>query len=171
MLSVVVEKHLQPAWTGGDELSGIAGSPSFSKTDANTEGVPGSLLALRFHAMLRHPTGAFIVKHLEGETRHHPLHTQSSSTGWVQSGRVDKHRVLAAIIHPHSIRLSAQHDAVANFTANLLHTAAAAAAAIPSASVAVMLVKTRCAVAARVFPAAVVGVGVELAQAESRALR
>lgn len=85
---------------------------------------------------------------------------------------MDKHWVLAAIVHPHSIRLSAQHDAAADFTANLLHTAAAAAAAaIPSTSMGGMSVKTRCAVAARVVPAAVVGVGVELAEAEARALR
>lgn len=83
---------------------------------------------------------------------------------------MDKHWVLAAIVHPHSIRLSAQHDAAADFTANLLHTAAAAAA-IPSTSMGGMSVKTRCAVAARVVPAAVVGVGVELAEAEARALR
>ena len=86
MLSVVIEKHLQPARTGGDELSGVAGAPSFSKTDADTMGVPGPLLGLRLHAVLRHPAGTLIIKHLEGEARHHPFHTQSSSTGWVQSG-------------------------------------------------------------------------------------
>lgn len=133
-------------------------------------GVPGPLVALRLHAVLRHPAGALIVKHLEGEARHHPLHTQPSGTGRVQSGRVDEHRVLAAVVHPHSVRLAAQHDAVADFTANLLHTAAAAAAA-PSASMAVMSMKTQSAVSARVLPAAVVGVGMELAKAEARALR
>lgn len=132
-------------------------------------GVPGPLVALRLHAVLHHPAGALIVKHLEGESWHHPLHTQPSGTGRVQSGRVDEHRVLAAVVHPHSVRLAAQHDAVADFTANLLHTAAAAAA--PSACMAVMSMKTRCAVSARVLPAAVVGVGMELAKAEARALR
>lgn len=83
---------------------------------------------------------------------------------------MDEHWVLAAIVHPHSIRLPAQHDAKANFTADLLYTAAAAAV-IPSATMAGMSVKTRCAVAAWVVPAAVVGVGVELAEAEARALR
>lgn len=136
MLSVVVEEHLQPAWAGGDELSGVAGAPSFSKTDANTVGVPGPLLALRFHAMLRHPAGVLIVKHLEGKARHHPFHAQSSSTGWVQSGRVDKHWVLAAIVHPNSVRLAAQHDAEANFTAYLLYTAAV----VPSTHTAVVAV-------------------------------
>lgn len=131
-------------------------------------GVPRPLLALGLHAVLRHPAGVLIVKHLEGEARHHPLYAQPSSAGRVQSGRVDKHRVLAAIVHPHSVRLPAQHDAEADFTANLLHTAAAVA---PSTAVAGMSVQSRCAVAARVVPAAVVGVGVELAQAEARALR
>lgn len=82
---------------------------------------------------------------------------------------MDEHRVLAAIVHPHSIRLPAQHDAVADFTAYLLHTAAAAA--VSSTSMGGMSVETRRAVAARVVAAAVVGVGVELAQAEARALR
>lgn len=168
MLSVVVEQHLQPARTGGDELSGVAGTPSFSETDANTVGVPGPLLALRFHTVFCHPAGALIVKNFEGEARHHPLYTQPSSAGWVQSGRVDEHRVLAAIVHPHPIRLPAQHNAVADFTANLLNTAAAV---IPSATMDGMSVKARRAVAARVVPSAVVGVGVELAETEARALR
>lgn len=81
---------------------------------------------------------------------------------------MDKHWVLAAVVQPHSIRLPAQHDAIADFTANLLYTAAAV---IPSSTIAVMSVKTRCAVAPRVVPAAVVGVGVELAEAEACALR
>lgn len=80
---------------------------------------------------------------------------------------MDEHWVLAAIVHPHSVQLPAQHDAIANFTADLLYTAAV----ISSATMAGMSVKTRCAVAARVVPAAVVGVGVELAEAEARALR
>lgn len=83
---------------------------------------------------------------------------------------MDKHRVLAAVVHPHSVRLTAQHNAETNFTAYLLYTAAAAAT-VPSASVAMMSVKARCAVAARVIAAGVVGIGVELAEAEARALR
>lgn len=158
MLSVVIEQHLQPARAGGDELSGVAGPPSFSKTDTNAVGVPGPLLALGFHAVLRHPAGVLVVKHLEREARHHPLHAQPLGAGRVQGGRVDEHRVLAAVVHPHAVGLPAQRDAVADFTANLLHAAAAAAA--PSA-----------AVAARVLPAGVVGVGAELAEAQARALR
>lgn len=170
VLSVGVEQHLQPARTGGDELSGVAGAPSLSETDANTVGVPGPLLALRLHAVLGHPAGALVVEHLEGEARHHPLHAQPSSSGRVQRGRVDKHRVLAAVVHPHAVRLPAQHDAVADFTANLLH-AAAATAAVPPAAMAGMSVEAGRALAARVVPAAVVGVGVELAEAQARALR
>lgn len=131
-------------------------------------GVPRPFLALRLHTVFRHPAGALIVKHLEGEAWHHPLDTQPSSTRQVQSGGVDKHWVLAAVVQPHSILFPTQHDAVADFTANLLY---AAAAVIPSTTIAVMSVETRCAVAARVIPAAVVGVGVELAEAEARALR
>lgn len=71
---------------------------------------------------------------------------------------MDKHWVLAAIVHPHTIRLPAQHDAVADFTANLLH----AAAAVPSAAVAVVSVAVT---------AGMVGIGVELAETEARALR
>lgn len=168
-LSVVVEQHLQPARAGGDELSGVAGPPPFSKTDANAVGVPGPLLALGLHAALRHPAGALVVKHLEGEARHHPLHAETPGPGGVQGGRVDEHRVLAAVVQPRSVGLPAQHDAVADFTAYLLHAAAAAAA--PSASVGGVSVCTRRAVAARVVAAAVVGVGVELAQAEAGALR
>lgn len=172
LLSVVVEKNLQPTRAGGDELSGVAGTPAFREADANTVGVPRSLLALGLDPVLGHPAGALIVKDLEGEAGHHPLHAQASSAGWVQRGRVDEHWMLAAIVHPHTIRLLAQHDAEANFAADLLHTAAAAAAAAtPSAAVAVMSVETGRAVAARVFAAAVVGVGLELAEAEARALR
>lgn len=163
MLSVVIEQHFQPTRTGSDELSGVAGTPSFSKTDANAVGVPGPLLALRFHAMLCHPAGVLVVKHFEGEARHHSLHAQPSGAGRVQSGRVDKHWVLAAIVHPHAVRLPAQHDAVADFTAYLLH--AAAAAAIPSTAVAVL------SVAFRAAAARMVGIGVELAETEARALR
>lgn len=158
MLSVVIKQHFQPTGTGSDELPGVAGTPSFSKTDANAVGVPGPLLALRFHAVLRHPAGVLVVKHFEREARHHSLHAQPSGAGRVQSGRVDKHWVLAAIVHPHAIRLPAQHDAVADFTANLLH----AAAAVPSAAVAVLSVAVT---------AGMVGIGVELAETEARALR
>lgn len=161
MLSVVIEQHFQPTRTGSDELSGVAGTPSFSKTDANAVGVPGPLLALRFHAMLCHPAGVLVVKHFEREARHHSLHAQPSGAGRVQSGRVDKHWVLAAIVHPHAVRLPAQHDAVADFTAYLLH----AAAAIPSTAVAVL------SVASRAAAARMVGIGVELAETEARALR
>lgn len=160
MLSVVIEQHFQPTRTGSDELSGVAGTPSFSKTDANAVGVPGPLLALRFHAMLCHPAGVLVVKHFEGEARHHSLHAQPSGAGRVQSGRVDKHWVLAAIVHPHAVRLPAQHDAVADFTAYLLH-----AAAVPSTAVAVL------SVASRAAAARMVGIGVELAETEARALR
>lgn len=163
VLSVVIEQHLQPTRTGRDELSGVAGTPSFSEADANAVGVPGPLLALGFHAVLRHPAGALIVKHLEREARHHSLHAQPSGAGRVQSGRVDKHRVLAAIVHPHAVRLPAQHDAVADFTANLLHAAAVIAAAAAAAAVV--------SAAAWVVAAGVVGVGVELAETEARALR
>lgn len=161
LLSVVIEQHLQPTGAGSDELSGVAGTPPFSEADADAVGVPGPLLALGFHAVLRQPAGVLIVKHLEGEARHHSLHAQPSAAGRVQSGRVDEHRVLAAVVHPHAVRLPAQHDAVADFTANLLHAAAAAAAA----SVAVG------SGAARLVPAAAVGIGVELAETEARALR
>lgn len=99
-------------------------------------GVPRSLLALGLHPVLRHPDGVLIVKHFQGEARHHPLHTQPSSAGWVQRGRVDEHWMLAAIVHPHSIRLLAQHDAKANFAADLLHNAAVISSA--AATVAVM---------------------------------
>lgn len=167
---MLVEQNLQPTRAGGDELSGVAGTPAFREADANTVGVPRSLLALGLDPVLGHPAGALIVKDLEGEAGHHPLHAQPSSAGRVQRGRVDEHWMLAAIVHPHTIRLLAQHDAQANFAADLLHTAAAAAAT-PSAAVAVMSVETGRAVAARVFAAAVVGVGLELAQAEARALR
>lgn len=160
MLSVVIEQHFQPTGTGSDELPGVAGTPSFSKTDANAVGVPGPFLALRFHTVLRHPAGVLVVKHLEREARHHSLHAQSPGAGRVQSGRVNKHWVLAAIVHPHAIRLPAQHDTIANFTANLLHDAAAAA--VPSAAVAVVSVAVS---------AGMVGIGVELAETEARALR
>lgn len=166
MLSVVVEEHLQPAGAGGDELSGVTGSPPFSKTDLDTVGVPGPLLSVRLHTMLRHPVGALIIKHFEGEARRHPLHTQPTRSRWVQSGRVDKHWVLASVVNPHSVRLMAQHDAVTNFTANLLN-----AAAVPSTPTAVTSVEVHGAVAARVIAAPVVGVGVELAEAEASALR
>ncbi|TNN52256.1 hypothetical protein EYF80_037532 [Liparis tanakae] len=165
--------HLQPAGAGSDELSGVAGAPTFRKTDANTVGVPGALLALRLHAVLRHPGGALVVKHLEGEARHHPLDAQAPGAGRVQRGRMDEHRMLAAVVQPHAVRLPAQHDAVADFTAYLLD-AAAAAAATPAAAAAPVdgvSVNPRRAVASRVVAAAVVGVGVELAQAEARALR
>jgi len=134
-------------------------------------GVPGALLALRLHAVLRHPGGALVVKHFEGEARHHPLDAQAPGPGRVQSGRMDKHRMLAAIVQPHAVRLPAQHDAVADFTAYLLNAAAAAAAAAAPAPMDGLSVNTRRAVAARVVAAAVIGVGVELAQAEARALR
>lgn len=168
VLSVVVQEHLQPAGTGSDELSGVTRAPSFSKTDLDTVGVPGPLLGVRLHTVRRHPAGALIVEDFEGETRHHPLHAQPTRAGWVQSGRVDKDRVLAAVVHPHSVRLATQHDAVTNFTPNLLYTAAAA---VSSAPVAVMSVKVHRAVAARVIAAPAVGVGVELAEAEASALR
>lgn len=159
LLSVVIEQHLQPAGAGGDELSGVAGPPPFSEADADAVGVPGPLLALGFHAVLRQPAGVLVVKHLEGEARHHPLHAQPPAAGGVQGGRVDEHRVLAAVVHPHAVGLPAQHDAVADFTANLLHAAAAVASAAVGPA------------PARLVPAAAVGVGVELAETQARALR
>lgn len=118
--------------------------------------------------MLCHPAGALIVKHLEGEARHHPLHAQPPSTGWVQRGGVDEHRVLAAIVHPDAIRLTAQHDAETNFIPYLLDTAGAVAS---TTTMAVKSMKTRCAAAAKVIAAAEISVGVELAEAEACALR
>lgn len=156
-----IEQHLQPAGTGSDELSGVAGTPSFSKADAHAVGVPGPLLAPGFHALLRHPAGVLKVEHLEREARHHPLHAQPWGAGRVQRGRVDKDRVLAAIVHPHAVRLPAQHDTVADFAADLLHAAAAVRAPDPAVL----------SVAGRLAPAGVVGVGVELAETEARALR
>lgn len=50
--------------------------------------------------------------------------------------------MLAAIVHPHSIRLLAQHDAKADFAADLLHNAAVISSAA-AATVAVMSVKSR----------------------------
>lgn len=83
---------------------------------------------------------------------------------------MDEHRVLAAVVDPHPVRLSAQHNAETDFTANLLYVAAIAV--VPSSSsVAVVPIKVRRAVAAWVLAAAVVSVGVELAEAEARALR
>lgn len=164
---MAVEQNLQPAGAGGDELSGVAGTPALGEADANAVGVPGSLLALGLDPVLGHPAGALIVKDLEGEAGHHPLHAEPWSAGRVQRGRVDEDWMLAAIVHPHAVGLPAQHDAQADFAADLLHTAAAAAAA----AAAVMSVGSGRAVAARVLAAAVVGVGLELTQAEARALR
>lgn len=172
VLSVGVEQHLQPAGAGGDELSGVAGAPTLSETDPDAVGVPGPFLSLWLHAVLRHPARTLIVKHLEGETRHHPPHAQPTSARQVQSGWVDEHRVLAAVVDPHSIGLTAQHDAETDFTANLLYVAAATVPSRSStSSVAVVPVRVRCGVTARVLAAAVVGVGMELAEAEARALR
>lgn len=100
---MVVEEHLKPAGARGDELSGVTRAPSLRKTDANTMWVPGALLGLRLHAMLRHPSRALIVKHFKGEARHHPLDAQAAGTGGVQSGRVDEHWVQTAVVHPHSV--------------------------------------------------------------------
>lgn len=81
---------------------------------------------------------------------------------------MDEHGVLAAIVHPHAVRLAAQHDAEPDFTADLLH---AAAAAVSSSVVNGVSREAHGARAAGVFAAAVVGVCVKLAQAEARALR
>lgn len=175
MLSVGVEQHLQPTGAGGDELSGVAGAPTLSETDPDAVGVPGPLLSLWFYAVLRHPAGTLKIKHLERETRHYPPDAQPTSAREVQSGRVDEHGVLAAIVDPHPVRLTTQHDAETDFTANLLYVAARAVVpsspSSSSSSVAVVPIKVRCAVAARVLAAAVVSVGLELAEAEARALR
>lgn len=117
--------------------------------------------------MLRHPAGALKIKNLEGKARHHPFYAQSASAGAVQSGRVDEHWVLAAVVDPHSVWFAAQYDAETDFTANLLDNATA----VPAAAVAGMNEESHCALAARVVAVAVVGVGVELAEAEARALR
>lgn len=161
---MLVEQNLQPAGAGGDELSGVAGTPAFGEADANTVGVPRPLLALGLDPVLGHPAGALVVKDLEGESGHQPLDAEPGSAGRVQRGRVDEDGMLAAVVHPHAVGLPAQHDAQADFAADLLHAAAPAA-------VAVMSGETRRALAARVLAAAVVGVGLQLAQAEARALR
>lgn len=68
---------------------------------------------------------AFIVKHLDGEARHHFAHHQSSAVGDVQGGRVDEYGVLAAVVGPHAVRLFAEQDAVSDFASRALNGAAA----------------------------------------------
>ena len=66
--------------------------------------------------------------------------------------------MLAAVVHPHAIRLLAQDDAIADLAACPLDTtapAAVATAAVTTASVIVVMVR----------------IAIELAQAEARALR
>lgn len=81
---------------------------------------------------------------------------------------MDKHWVLATVVDPHSVRFLAQDNPVADFAARSLDTAARAAAATTAAVTTVAMVTTATVAAVTV---ASVGNGVELAQAEARALR
>lgn len=121
---MVVEEDLQPAGAGGDELSWVAGAPALSKADAHTVGVIGSVQEV---GLCRVPQEArtLIVKHLDGEARHHLPHHQSSAVRHVQSRGVDKYRMLATVVRPDAVRLFAEEDAVADFASCALNGAAA----------------------------------------------
>lgn len=68
---------------------------------------------------------AFIVKHLDRESRHHFPHHQSSAVGDVQGRGVDKYGVFAAVVGPDAVRLFAEEDAVSDFASRALDGAAA----------------------------------------------
>lgn len=121
---MVVEEDLQPAGAGGDELSWVAGAPALSKADANTVGVIGSIQEVHLRGVPQEAR-AFIVKHLDGEARHHLPHHQSSAVGNIQGWRVDKYGVLAAVIGPDAVRLFAKEDAISDFASCALNSAAA----------------------------------------------
>ena len=120
---MVVEEDLQPAGAGGDELSWVAGAPALSKADAHTVGVVGSIQEVHL-CVVPQEARALIVKYLDGVAWHHLSHHQSSAAGHVQSRGVDKYRVLAAVIRPHTVRLFAEEDAVADFASCALYGAA-----------------------------------------------
>ena len=124
MLSVV-KKNLQPAGAGGNELSGIAGSPAFSEADAHTVRVIWPIQVLRLLCVLQ-MRGLVVVEHLDRVAWQDFAHHQApAAIGNVQRWGVDKDRVLAAVVGPHSIRLLAQQDAVANLAPRALDGAAA----------------------------------------------
>lgn len=124
VLSVVVEEDLQPARTGGDELSGVTGAPALSKADPHTVGVKRSLQEVGLRAQPQEAR-ALVVKHLDGEARHHLPDHQSSAVGNIQGGGVDEYGVIAAVVGPDAVRLFAEEDAVSDFASCALNSAAA----------------------------------------------
>lgn len=124
VLSVVVEEDLQPARTGRDELSGVAGAPALRKADAHTVGVIRSIQEVRLSDVPQ-KARAVIVKHLDGKARHHLSDHQGSAVGNIQGGGVDKYGVIAAVVGPNTVRLFAEEDAISDFASCALNSAAA----------------------------------------------
>lgn len=124
VLSVVVEEDLQPARTGGDKLSGVAGAPALRKADAHTVGVIRSIQEVGLSGVPQ-KARPVIVKHLDGEARHHLSDHQGSAVGNIQGGGVDEDGVIAAVVGPNAIRLFAEEDAVSDFASCALNSAAA----------------------------------------------
>lgn len=124
VLSVVVEEDLQPARAGGDKLSWVAGAPALSKADAHTVGVIRSIQEVSLSGVPQ-KARTVIVKHLDGEARHHLSDHQCSAVGNIQGGGVDKYGVIAAVVGPNAVRLFAEEDAISDFASCALNSAAA----------------------------------------------
>lgn len=67
-----------------------------------------------------HLARLLIVKHLYGVAWHYSPHRQTQVGVMLQSGRIDKYRVLTAVVGPNSIGLFAEEDAVADLAAGAL---------------------------------------------------
>lgn len=94
------EKHLQPARTGRDVTPRVLRAPALRERDPHRPGVHGAYVGERHGRR-----GAGGVEDAEAVAGSHAPYQQGLGSRGVQRRRAHEHRLCAAVVQPHSVRL------------------------------------------------------------------